>query len=146
MDYTVGRPGRIFAARIDHGEDLLNELEELAVKEDIRSAFLFILGATGGASVVTGPRKKSLPPEITKSQFDDARELMGIGNIFWESGKPKVHLHAAAGSSSNFIMGCFREHTEVYMVLEVLIYEIDGISAERRFDGLIGFSPIRFEK
>jgi predicted DNA-binding protein with PD1-like motif len=42
MEYQAGCIGRIFVARIDHGEDLLAELEGLAKLEDIRQAF-FIL-------------------------------------------------------------------------------------------------------
>jgi predicted DNA-binding protein with PD1-like motif len=146
MDYTEGRLGRVFLARIDHEEDLLIEMEDLAKNENITSAFFFVLGATGGADVVTGPKKKSLPPDISWNQFDDAKELLGVGTIFWESGRPKVHLHAAAGSDSGIIIGCFRKYIEVFMVIEVMIFEIEGIMAERVFDKDIGFSPVRFYK
>jgi predicted DNA-binding protein with PD1-like motif len=72
MDYTQGKLGRVFVARVDHEEDLLSELEDLAVNENIRSAFFFLLGATGGASVVTGPKEKCIPPEVTRTQVDNA--------------------------------------------------------------------------
>ncbi|MCL7476505.1 MAG: DUF296 domain-containing protein [ANME-2 cluster archaeon] len=146
MDYTQGTMGRVFVARMDQEEDLLSELEDLALNENIRSAFFFIIGATGGAKVVTGPKQKSLPPEVTSKQFDDAKEILGVGNIFWENGKPKVHLHASAASNNEIIMGCFREFTEVFMVMEVVILEIEGIMSERLHDQTIGFSPIRFFK
>ena len=144
MDYTKGNMGRVFVARLDHEEDLLSELNDLVRNEDIKSGFFFILGATGGALVVTGPKKKSVPPEINRSRFDDAKELLGMGSIFWESDAPKIHLHAAAGSNSGFVMGCFREYTEVFMVIEVVILEIEGITAERIPDKKMGFSPIHF--
>ena len=144
MDYTQGNMGRVFVARIDHGEDLLSELEDLAVNEDIKSAFFFMLGATGGAHVVTGPKHKSLPPEVTSRRFEDAKELLGLGDIFWEDDKPKIHLHASACSGSEIIMGCFREFTEVFMVMEIVIFEVEGIKAERIRDKDIGFSPVRF--
>lgn len=144
MDYTQGKIGRIFVARIDHEEDLLSELEDLAVNEDIQSAFFYLLGATGGAKLVTGPKQKSLPPDVNFRQFDDAKEILGIGNIFWENGKPKIHLHASASSHNGILMGCFREFTQVFMVVEVVIFEIEGITAQRIRDPDIGFSPIRF--
>ena len=144
MDYVEGRLGRVFVARVDHEEDLLVELYALVKNENIQSAFFFILGAVGSAHVVTGPKKKSLPPDITMLEFDDAKELLGAGSIFWESGKPKVHLHAAAGSSSGQVLGCFRDVIEVFMVIEVVIFEIEGITAERLLDKQMGFSPIRF--
>ena len=144
MDYTQGKLGRVFVARIDHEEDLLSELEDLVVNENIRSAFFFLLGATGGASVVTGPKEKCIPPEVTKTQIDNASEVMGVGNIFWENDKPKIHIHASACSGSDIVMGCFREFTEVFMVIEIVIFEIEGIAAERLFDKDTGFSPMRF--
>ncbi len=145
MDYRKGSIGRIFMARIDHGEDLLVEMTGLANKENIRSAFFLILGAAGKAKLVTGPEEKSVPPVTVWSFFDDAREIVGAGNIFPENGAPKIHLHAVAGSSRGLTMGCIRKEAEAFMVLEVFIIETD-IVAERVVDEKIGFSPITFSK
>jgi predicted DNA-binding protein with PD1-like motif len=57
MDYTQGKLGRVFVARIDHEEDLLFELEDLAVNENIRSAFFYLLGATQ----LWEPKKQPMP-------------------------------------------------------------------------------------
>jgi hypothetical protein len=143
MDYRKGSIGRIFVVRIDHCEDLLRELNGLAVREDIRSAFFIILGAAGKAQLVTGPKEKSVPPVTVWSAFDDGREIVGVGNIFLENGVPKIHLHAVAGSSRGLTMGCIRKEAEAFMVLEVFIIETD-IKAERVVNEKIGFSPITF--
>jgi uncharacterized protein len=143
MDYRKGSIGRVFVARVDHGEDLLGELSALALKEDIRSAFFIMLGAMGEAQLVTGPKEKVVPPEIVWSAFKDVREVIGVGNIFREKGAPKIHLHAAAGSNKGITMGCIRKKAESFMVLEVFIMELD-ISAERVISEKIGFSPITF--
>jgi predicted DNA-binding protein with PD1-like motif len=143
MDYRKGSIGQIFVVRIDHGEDLLKELNGLAVREDIRSAFFMILGAAGKAQLVTGPKEKSVPPVTVWSAFDDVREIVGAGNIFLENGVPKIHLHAVAGSSRGLMMGCIRKEAEAFMVLEVFIIETD-IKAERVVNEKMGFSPIIF--
>ncbi|HEY9206943.1 MAG TPA: DUF296 domain-containing protein [Candidatus Methanoperedens sp.] len=143
MDYRKGSIGRLFVARVDHGEDLLSELSELALKEDIRSAFFIMLGALGGARLVTGPKEKSIPPDTVWSSFNDAREIIGAGNIFWENGAPKIHLHGAAGNSKGMVMGCIRKDAEAFMVVEIFIIETD-IQAERIFNEKIGFSPVTF--
>ena len=143
MDYRKGSIGRVFVARVDHGEELLEELSTLARKENIRSAFFIVLGAMGEAQLVTGPKKKAVPPEVVWSSFSDVREIIGVGNIFWEKGVPKIHLHADAGSSKGFTMGCIRKKALAFMVLEVFIMEVE-ITAERRVDEKIGFSPIMF--
>ncbi len=143
MDYRKGSIKRLFAVRVDHGEDVIDELTGLAVKEEIDSAFFIILGALGRAELVTGPKEKTVPPVTVWSKFDDVREIIGAGNIFMENGKPKIHLHGAAGGSKGMVTGCFRKKAEAFMVIEVFIVEMD-IKAERVFDEKIGFSPIRF--
>ncbi len=143
MDYRKGSIGRIFVVRIDHGEDLLEELTGLVKMENIQSAFFMILGAAGRAKLVTGPKEKSLPPVTVWSSFDDVHEIVGAGNIFPENGSPKIHLHAVAGNSKGLTMGCIRKEAEAFMVLEVFLIETD-IIARRVADEKIGFSPITF--
>ena len=143
MDYRKAYLKRVFAVRIDHGEDVIDELSKLAAKENISSAFFIMLGALGGAELVTGPKEKAIPPTTVWAKFSDAREIIGAGNIFLEKGEPKVHLHGAAGGSKGMVMGCFRKKVEAFMVVEVFIMEMD-IQAERVFDEKTGFSPIRF--
>ncbi len=143
MDYRKGSVKRIFAVRVDHGEDVIDELAGLAIKEEISSAFFIMIGAVGNAELVTGPKEKVMPPVTVWSKFNDVREIIGTGNIFLEKGKPKIHLHGAAGSSSGIVTGCFRKKAEAFMVVEVFVVEMD-IEAERVFDEKIGFSPIRF--
>jgi len=143
MDYRKGSIGRVFAVRIDHGEDVISGLCRLALKEKINSAFFIMLGAMGAAELVTGPKEKAVPPVTVWSAFDDAREVIGAGNIFREKGEPKIHLHGAAGSSKGMVMGCIRKKAEAFMVVEIFIVEMD-IHAERVFDENMGTSPIRF--
>ncbi len=143
MDYRKGSIARVFAVRVDHGEDVIAELCALARKEEIKSAFFIMLGAMGSAELVTGPKEKVVPPTTVWSKFDDVREVVGAGNIFRENGEPKIHLHGAAGSGKGMVMGCMRKKAEAFMVVEVFIVEMD-ITAERVFDEKIGFSPMRF--
>ena len=144
MDYRKGSVGRVFSVRIDHGEDVLEGLSVLAIMEDIKSAFFIMLGAMGSADLVTGPKDKVVPPDIVWSKFDDVREIIGAGNIFWENGAPKIHLHGAAGSSKGITMGCIRKAAQAFMVVEIFIVEMD-IAAKRVYDEKIGFSPMTFE-
>lgn len=143
MDYRKGLIKRVFAVRVDHSEDVIAGLSALALKEDIKSAFFIMLGAMGDAELVTGPKEKVVPPTTVWAAFNDAREIIGAGSIFWEKGKPKIHLHGAAGSSRGMVMGCFREKAQAFMVVEIFIVEMD-ITAEKVFDEKIGASLIRF--
>lgn len=146
MDYYIGNIGRIFVLKLDHGDDILAELESFASAEDISSAFMFLLGAVSEGNVVVGPEKKQIPPTPIWYRFHDPHEFIGIGNIFRENGKPRIHLHAALGRNGITNTGCIRNRNEVFMVSEILVMEIEGPDAERILDEKRGFSPIHFKK
>jgi len=144
MEYSKGNIGRVFTVRIDTGEDLLEELEGLAEKEEITSATFILLGAVRKANLVVGPKEDAIPPEPMWANYSEPHEVIGIGNIFTEEGKPKIHLHTAAGRGNNVNVGCLRGESEAFMVLEVFILEITGMDAVRAFDATKGFAPITF--
>ncbi|MEL4306360.1 PPC domain-containing DNA-binding protein [Methanococcoides sp. LMO-2] len=144
MEYSKGNIGRVFTVRIDTGEDLLEELEGLAEKEQITSAAFILLGAVSKANLVVGPKENAIPPEPMWANYSEPHEVIGIGNIFSEEGKPKIHLHTAAGRGDNVNVGCLRGESEAFMVLEVFILEISGMDAVRAFDAAKGFAPINF--
>lgn len=146
MEYTKGRIGRVFTVRLDHGDDLILELVKLAELEKIESAVFMLLGALKAGKLVTGPKESIRPPEPVWFGFDEAHEILGIGNIFQEEGKPKIHLHAGTGRENNVKMGCLRGESEVFMVVEVFIFELEGISARRVMDVEQGFAPVNFEQ
>ena len=53
MDYRTGSIGRVLMIRLDQGDDLLENLKEIVVKETIKSAWFQILGGVRQAGVVT---------------------------------------------------------------------------------------------
>jgi predicted DNA-binding protein with PD1-like motif len=144
MEYVKGSIGRVFTVRMDHGDDLLHGLESIARVEGIRSAMFLLLGAVREASLVVGPKESKVPPEVQWVNFQDVHEVLGAGNIFYENGQPKIHLHAAAGRGTEPKVGCLRGKSEIFMVAEVFILELTGIAAERMFDADRGFAPVRF--
>lgn len=146
MEYAKGRIGRVFTVRIDHQDDLILELIKFAELEHIESAFFTLLGASREGKLVTGPKESVIPPEPIWSDFDDVHEILGIGNIFLEDGKLKIHLHVGAGREDNVKLGCLRGQSEVFMVVEAFVLEVEGISARRVSDKEKGFAPVKFER
>jgi predicted DNA-binding protein with PD1-like motif len=146
MEYVKGRIGRVFTVRIDHGEDLILELIKLAELEHIESAVFILLGALKEGKLVTGPKENIRPPELVWSGFDDAHEILGVGNIFLEDGKPKIHMHVGTGRGDSVKLGCLRDESEVFMVVEAFVLELEGISARRITDKKQGFAPMSFGK
>ena len=134
MEYTQGKLGRVFVARLEDGEPIYDSILEIADKEEIESAAVMAVGGIRSGTVVTGPETptgKVVPRTIS---FDDARELVGFGTIFPLDGKPSLHMHAGIGDENHVMVGCPRVAANVYLVLEVIIIEMLGIEARRAFD------------
>ena len=119
---------------------------KLSELEHIKSAVFTLLGALKEGKLVTGPKESIRPPEPIWSGFDDTNEILGVGNIFLENGKPKVHLHVGTGRRDSVKLGCLRGESEVFMVVEAFVFELESISATRVMDKEQGFSPVSFGK
>jgi predicted DNA-binding protein with PD1-like motif len=144
MDYRKGTIGRVFIVRFDEGDLFLEGLLKIISEEKITSGWFHVLGGLREADVVTGPREPVMPPEPIWSEVRGARETMGTGSIFWDGEEPKIHLHAALGHHGDTLTACVRKGTKVYLVLEVVIFEIDGINASRPWYEEGGFNRLTF--
>ncbi len=146
MDYEVGSIGRVIVARGVEGEDVYAEIESIATKENIRSGMVLVVGGLRSAKVVVGPKNPHGPIEPQYRQFDDARELAGVGTIFCDESGPKLHLHGAIGRGGEVIAGCLRGGSTVFCILEVVIVEITGVDASRELDPEVGLKLLALGK
>ncbi|MGX9727337.1 MAG: PPC domain-containing DNA-binding protein [Candidatus Electronema sp. VV] len=144
MEYRTGSVGRVIAARFDHGEDFLAGLRDLVLQENIASGWFQIIGALGKAGVVTGPKEPVVPPEPVWREVEAVCEVIGTGSIHLDNGEPKIHLHAALGDHGETLTACVRRDSRVYLTLEMLLFELNGLGASRPWDALGGFSKLRF--
>ena len=138
MDYQVGSIGRVIVARGFDGEDVYGELEGLLAKENVRSGVVLMVGGLRSAKVVVGPVDPNGPIEPQFRQFDDAREIVGVGTIFSDESGPKMHLHTAIGRGDEAIVGCPRGGANVFCVLEIIVIELTGLDAARELDPQTG--------
>lgn len=143
MDYTQGALGRVFVARLEDGESVYDAVTGVARRERVASALVLALGGMRRGRVVTGPEQPTgrVVPHI--EEFDDARELMGIGTVFSRDGEPSLHFHAGIGRGDSALVGCPREGMSVYLVLEVVIIEMVGLGAHRALDKQSGLHLLR---
>ena len=144
MEYRTGRVGRVIVVRFDHGDDFLKGLTDVIKKENIHSGWFQILGGMRKADVVIGPEEPVMPPEPIWKEVDEARETLGIGSIFWDGEEPKIHLHAAMGHHGETLTCCVRKGTQVYLILEVILFEIEGLPAGRPWFKEGGFNRLSF--
>ena len=144
MDYRKGTIGRVFIVRFDEGDLFLEGLLKIISEEKITSGWFHVLGGLREAYVVTGPREPIMPPDPVWREVRGARETIGTGSIFWDGDEPKIHLHAAMGHHGETLTACVRKGTKVYLILEVVIFEIDGINATRPWYERGGFNRLTF--
>ncbi|MBN1766188.1 MAG: DUF296 domain-containing protein [Sedimentisphaerales bacterium] len=143
MEYQIGKPGRIMVARLKEGEHVYECIEEIARKEDIQAAVVFIVGGIRNAHVKVGPRQETGPIEPNFKEFRGPGEVVGVGTIFWDEEGPSLHLHSALGRGDLTVVGCPRGGAQTFLVLEVTIIEMEGITARRVLDEQSGFKLLQ---
>ncbi|MDH4318965.1 MAG: DUF296 domain-containing protein [Desulfobulbaceae bacterium] len=131
MEYGSGRIGRIFYIRFDHGEDLFQGLKKIISREGIRCGWFQLFGGMRTGQTVVGPKQPVMPPEPVWREINEAREIFGTGTLFMDGDEPMVHLHAAMGHHGETITGCVRNRAEVYLIVEGVVYELEGMDITR---------------
>lgn len=143
MQYQVGRTGRVVVARFEDKEDVIVSLCNIVRKEDIRAAAFYLIGGIREARIVVGPAEDRIPPAPKWKYLGEIHEMLGFGTIFYQDDEPKVHLHGAFGKGDSVKVGCMRENTETFLVLEAVIIEFTGIDAVRELDPALGVALLK---
>ncbi len=143
MKYQVGHIGRVVISRFEDKEDVLGNLITIAKKEDIRAAAFYLVGGMRDARIVVGPEKEEMPPIPVWKELGESHEIVGFGTIFYQGDEPKIHFHGAFGKRDSVKVGCVRERSETFLVLEAVILEIAGVTASREFDPASGMTLLK---
>ncbi|RJQ45131.1 MAG: DUF296 domain-containing protein [Nitrospiraceae bacterium] len=138
MKYQTGKPGRVIVARFEDHEDVLGNLIALARNENIRAGIFYLIGGMREGRIVVGPETDQLPPKPVWKALGESHEVVGLGTIFWQGDEPKIHFHGAFGKKDQVKVGCLREKSETFLVLEAVIIEMEGITATRELDPASG--------
>jgi uncharacterized protein len=134
MKYQVGGVGRCIVARFEDGDPILDRLIDIAKKEEIRAAVVYLLGGITEATLVVGPDKEEFPPNPVWRTLTESHEAAAVGTIFWEGNEPKIHIHGSFGKRDMVKVGCLRDKANTFLVLEAIILEITGVKAVRELD------------
>lgn len=143
MKYQTGKTGRVIIVKFDDKEDILKGLKEISNKEEIKNAVFYLIGGLRKGKVVVGPEKEELPPKPVWNDIEESHEMIGIGTIFCQNNEPKIHLHCAFGKRDKIIIGCLREFSETFLIIEAIIIEILGVNAKREYDDLSGLTLLK---
>ena len=143
MKYTKGKIKQVFLVKFENEDILAKELEKLVRKERIRCAVFVFLGALKQGNLVTGPKKAVIPPEPNWVAFKDGWEVLGLGTVFSNRSGPQIHIHGAMGKKNKTLTGCVRKDSKVFIVIEAVIFELEGIRAQKDIDPQTGLNMLK---
>jgi len=142
MKYSQAEMGRIFVIRLEDGDVVHEAIEELAIKEGIKSAALIAVGGADlGSKIIVGP-ENGRSDVISPMEYilDEVHEVVGTGTIFPdEDEKPTLHMHFSCGRMGETITGCVRNGVKTWHILEIILFELVGNDSMRIPDKKLGF-------
>ena len=139
MEYR--RFNNTIVCRIDRGEEILDKIKEVALKENIKLANVNALGATNEFKVgVFKPEEKKYYSNEFKGEF----EIVSLtGTINTMNGEFYTHIHMSAGNDKGEVFGGHLNKAVVSATCEMIINIIDGV-VDRKFDEDIGLNLFKF--
>lgn len=128
-------------ARIDKGEEILDKIKEIALKENIKLANINALGATNDFTVgVFKVDEKKYYANEFKGNF----EIVSLtGTINTMNDEFYTHIHMSAGNDKGEVFGGHLNKAIVSATCEMVINIIDG-NVDRYFNEEIGLNLFKF--
>ncbi len=127
--------------RIDKGEEIIEKIKEVALKENIKLASINALGATN--NFVVGVYKVD-EKKYYSNEFKGNFEIVSLtGTINTMNGEFYTHIHMSAGNDKGEVFGGHLNKAIVSATCEMVINIIDG-NIDRYFDEKIGLNLFKF--
>lgn len=128
-------------ARLDKGEEILEQLAVIAEKENILLAEVSALGATNDITVGvfrTGEKK------YYANHFEGDMEIVSLtGTISTMDGKYYAHLHMSAGDDKGNVFGGHLNRAVISATCEMVIRIIPG-QVDRKLNEEVGLNTFVF--
>lgn len=122
MDYK--RFGNTIVARLDRGEEIVEQLRILSLLENIKLASIQALGATDSFTVGTYSVEKQ---EYKANDFSGDFEIVSlVGTVNTMNGEYYSHLHMSAGNEKGEVFGGHLNRARISATCEMVITVIDG--------------------
>ena len=145
MEYKEGTLGRVFFLRFDNDEVIYEAVTRFVKEKNIKAGVIHFIGALKNTECVSGPKKTEVPPEPHWHSLHEAHEVMGVATIAWSEDVPKIHMHTAFGKGKDAFVGCIRGESDVFLVIEAIVMEIQGIDAIRAEDKELKINRLTFK-
>ena len=139
MEYR--RFGNTIVARIDRGEEVLEQVKAIAQAEQIKLASVQALGAVGEFTV--GVFHTAEKQYHANSFAGDFEIVSLVGTITTKDGEFYAHLHMSAGDTEGRVLGGHLNEAVISATCELVLEIMDG-TVERRLDPETGLNLMEF--
>ena len=139
MDYK--RFPNAIVLRVDRGEEILEQLKAVCLKENVKLASVSGIGAINDlTSGVWDVERK----EYYSNHFTGVYEVANlVGTITTMNGEYYAHIHISAGDAQGHVVGGHLNRAVVSATSEIVLHLIDG-TVEREFDPGVGLNLLKF--
>ena len=139
MDYK--RFNNAIVLRVDRGEEILEQLKAVCLKENVKLASVSGIGAINDlTSGVWDVERK----EYFSNHFTGVYEVANlVGTITTMNGEYYAHIHISAGDAQGHVVGGHLNRAVVSATSEIVLHLIDG-TVEREFSPEVGLNLLKF--
>ncbi len=135
------RFGHTIVARMDRGEEILEQLKVICLKEGVKLASVSALGAVDDFTV--GVYKVD-EQKYYANRFQGAYEIVSLtGTVDTMDGEYYAHLHMSAGNDRGEVFGGHLNRAVISATCEMVISVIDG-EVDRVKDPVVGLNVYKF--
>ena len=139
MEYK--RFGNTVVVRMDKGEEIVEQVKQVALKENIKLAQVSALGATNDFEVGLFDIQKML---YLPNHFTGDHEIVSLtGTINTMNGEYYSHLHMSAAGKDGSVVGGHLKRAMISVTCEMVITLIDGV-VDREFVAELGLNQFKF--
>ena len=139
MEYK--RFDKDIVVRIDKGEEILEKIKEVAIRENIKLATVTALGATNEFTVGVF---KTEEKKYYSNSFQGDFEIVSLtGFINTMNDKFYTHIHISAGDEKGNVFGGHLNKAIVSATCEMFIHVIEG-KVDRELNKDIGLNLFKF--
>ena len=133
--------GDIYLLRLDRGEEILEQVKSLALREGIALASVQALGAVDRFTVGVYDTEKQ---EYRVNEFAGSFEIVSlVGTIDQKDGQFYAHLHMSAGDERGRVFGGHLNRARISATCEMVVRELSG-RVDRKKDPQTGLNLWRF--
>ena len=130
-----------YIVRMDPGEEILEQVKVLALREHIQLASIQALGAVNDFTVGVF---KTDEKKYYANSFQGSYEIVSLtGTINTMDGEFYCHLHMSAGNDQGHVVGSHLNRAVISATCEMVVTVIPG-SVDRAFSPEVGLNLFKF--